>query len=223
MLYDDILNEKNTEKESVTHEVSGFYLVLKRIFDIALSFLALIILSPLFLILIILIKIDSKGPAIYKHSRLGKNGKSFNLYKFRTMVSNADEVFKNFTKEQKEEYEKFFKLENDPRITKIGNLLRKTSLDELPQVINILKGDMSIIGPRPVVLKEIDKFGDKKDAYLSVLPGISGWWACNGRSDTTYEERIELEMYYINNMSLKLDIACFFKTIKAVLKRDGAK
>lgn len=207
----------------ILHNNYNFYLTIKRIIDIILSFIALILLLPILIIIAIIIKIDSKGPVIYKHKRLGKNGKTIGIYKFRTMVENADEVFKNFTEEQKKEYEEFYKLENDPRVTRIGDILRKTSLDELPQIINILKGDMSIIGPRPVVVKEIDKFGNLKDKYLSVLPGLTGWWACNGRSSTTYDERIKLEMYYIDNQSLKLDIKCFFKTIMVVLKKEGAK
>lgn len=207
----------------ILHNNYNFYLPIKRIIDIILSFIALILLLPILIIVAIIIKIDSKGPVIYKHKRLGKNGKTIGIYKFRTMVENADEVFKNFTEEQKKEYEEFYKLENDPRVTRIGDILRKTSLDELPQIINILKGDMSIIGPRPVVVKEIDKFGNLKDKYLSVLPGLTGWWACNGRSSTTYDERIKLEMYYIDNQSLKLDIKCFFKTIMVVLKKEGAK
>lgn len=211
------------EEAVVENEKKNFYLVVKRIIDIVISLIGIIVAAPIMLIIILLIRVDSKGKAIYKHYRLGKNGKLIGVYKFRTMVINADEVFKSFTKEQKEEYEKFFKLENDPRITKIGNILRKTSLDELPQLFNILKGDMSIIGPRPVVEKEIEKFGYQKDKYLSVLPGLTGWWACHGRSATTYEERIELELYYINNLSFKIDLLCFFKTIGAVLKRDGAR
>ena len=215
--------ESALESEKVIFYNDGnSYLIFKRIMDFILSFIALVILSPILLIISLLIKIDSEGPVIYKHYRLGKNGKVIGVYKFRTMVKNADEVFRNFTKEQKEEYEKFFKLENDPRITRVGDFLRKTSLDELPQILNILKGEMSIIGPRPVVLDEIKKFGNLKCKYLSVLPGLTGWWACNGRSSTTYEERINLEMYYIDNQSLKLDIECFFKTILAVFKRNGA-
>ena len=204
------------------YEKESKYSVIKRIIDIILSLCALFFLWPILLLIALIIRIDSNGPVIYKHYRLGKNGKIFGIYKFRTMVSNADEILKNFTKEQKEEFEKNYKLENDPRITKVGDFLRKTSLDELPQILNILKGDMSIIGPRPVVLKEIEKFGNLKDKYLSVLPGLTGWWACNGRSCTTYDERIALEMYYIDNQSLKLDIKCFFKTILAVIKRNGA-
>ena len=210
-----LVNEFNYEKERV-------YLIVKRLIDIVICLIALFFLWPILLLISIIVKIDSNGPAIYKHYRLGKNGKIFGIYKFRTMVSNADEVLENFTKEQKEEFEKNFKLENDPRITKVGDFLRKTSLDELPQILNILKGDMSIIGPRPVILKEIEKFGNLKDKYLSVLPGLTGWWACNGRSCTTYDERISLEMYYIDNQSLKLDLKCFFKTILAVIKKDGA-
>jgi len=203
-------------------EKEGIYSIIKRIIDIVLCLIALLFLWPILLLIAVIIKIDSNGPAIYKHYRLGKNGKIFGIYKFRTMVSNADEILKNFTKEQKEEFEKNYKLENDPRITRVGDFLRKTSLDELPQILNILKGDMSIIGPRPVISKEIEKFGDLKDKYLSVLPGLTGWWACNGRSCTTYDERIALEMYYIDNQSLKLDLKCFFKTILAVVKRNGA-
>lgn len=204
------------------YEKENLYLIIKRVIDIVLCLIALFFLWPVLLLISIIVKIDSDGPAIYKHYRLGKNGKVFGIYKFRTMVINADEILKNFTKEQKEEFEKNYKLEHDPRITRVGDFLRKTSLDELPQILNILKGDMSIIGPRPVVLKEIEKFGNLKDKYLSVLPGLTGWWACNGRSCTTYDERIDLEMYYIDNQSLKLDLKCFFKTILAVIKKDGA-
>lgn len=208
--------------EETIYEKESNYSIIKRIIDIILCSIALLFLSPILCLIAIIIKLDSEGPVIYKHYRLGKNGKVFGMYKFRTMVNNADEILKNFTKEQKEEFEKFYKLENDPRITRVGDFLRKTSLDELPQILNIFKGDMSIIGPRPVILKEIEKFGDLKDKYLSVLPGLTGWWACNGRSNTTYDERIELEMYYIDNQSFKLDIECFFKTILAVIKRNGA-
>ena len=207
-------------EEVILYNESNSYLIFKKIMNFIISFIALVTLSPILLIISLIIKIDSEGPVIYKHYRLGKNGKVIGVYKFRTMVKNADEVFRNFTKEQKEEYEKFFKLENDPRITRVGDFLRKTSLDELPQILNILKGEMSIIGPRPVVLDEIKKFGNLKDKYLNVLPGLTGWWTWNGRSSTTYEKRIDLEMYYIDNQSLKLDIECFFKTILDVFKRN---
>lgn len=204
-------------------DTNELYLKIKRLIDIILSLTAIILLLPIFLIIIIAIRLDSEGKALFRHYRLGKNGKKIGIYKFRTMVINADEIFRNFTREQKEEYEKNFKLENDPRITRVGNFLRKTSLDELPQLLNILIGDMSLIGPRPVVEREIEKFGNRKNEYLSVLPGLTGWWACNGRSDTSYDERIELELYYIRNLSFKLDIKVFFKTIYSVLKKDGAR
>lgn len=199
------------------------YQIIKRGMDIVGSLLALVILAPLFVIIAVVVRLEDGGKAFYKHKRIGKDGKTIYLYKFRSMVVNAAEVFENFTKEQKEEYEKFFKLENDPRITRVGNILRKTSLDELPQLVNILKGDMSFIGPRPVVEKELEKFGENRDKLLSIKPGLTGWWACCGRSNTTYEERVALEMYYVEHCCLKLDIICFFKTIGAVLKRDGAK
>ena len=127
------------------------------------------------------------------------------------------------SKEQKEEFQKYYKLNNDPRITKIGGTLRKTSLDELPQLLNIIKGEMSIIGPRPVVSKELEKFGNDKKLLLSVKPGLAGLWACSGRSDTTYEERVKKELYYAKNCSMKLDTLCFFKTFLSVVKRKGAK
>lgn len=216
MKFENVLESE----EVILYNESNSYLIFKKIMNFIISFIALVTLSPILLIISLIIKIDSEGPVIYKHYILGKNGKVIGAYKFRTMVKNADEVFRNFTKEQKEEYEKFFKLENDPRITRVGDFLRKTSLDKLPQILNILKGEMSIIGPRPVVLDEIKKFGNLKDKYLNVLPGLTGWWTCNGRSSTTYEKRIDLEMYYIDNQSLKLDIECFFKTILAVFKRN---
>ena len=212
------------EKNQLNNNYSKkFFLISKRLFDIFCAIIGLILLSPFFLIIAIAIKREDKGPVFYKHKRVGQNNQDIYLYKFRSMVTNSQEILENFTKEQKLEFEKFFKLENDPRITKVGNILRKTSLDELPQLLNILKGEMSFIGPRPVVTKELEKFGNNVDKFFSVKPGLTGWWACSGRSDTTYEERVELELYYIDNQSLKLDIICFFKTIFAVLKRKGAK
>lgn len=199
------------------------YFYVKRISDFLVSLFALIILSPIFLILAIIIKIDSRGSVFFKHKRIGKNGKYIYIYKFRTMVNNAEELLKKFDEKQKEEFEKNFKLDNDPRITKIGNFLRKTSLDELPQLINILKGDMSLVGPRPVVDGEIDKYGFKKNKFLSVTPGLTGYWACNGRSDIDYDERIKMELYYVDHCSLILDIKIILKTVIAVIKKEGAK
>lgn len=190
--------------------------------DVILATIALVVLSPIFLIIAIAIKIESKGPVFFKHTRIGKNGKIIKLYKFRSMVINAEELIKSFTPEQMQEYKENYKLTNDPRITKIGKFLRKTSLDELPQLLNIIKGELSIIGPRPVVTDELEKYGANTKKFLSVTPGLTGYWAANGRSCTTYEQRMQMELYYIDNLSLKMDIKVFFKTIEAVIKREGA-
>ena len=198
------------------------YLAIKRLIDIIGSLIGIILLSPLYIIIAILIKFDSPGKIVFGHTRKGKGGKDIKVYKFRTMYSNANEIFESFTSEQKEEYYKNFKLDNDPRVTKLGGFLRKTSLDELPQLFNILKGDMTIIGPRPIVEKEISKYGDKAEKLFSVVPGLAGYWQANGRSDTTYEERVEMDMYYIDNMSFYLDVKILFQTAISVLKGEGA-
>ena len=198
------------------------YKAFKRAIDIILSFIGLIVLSPIFLIVAIAIKLDSKGPVFFKHNRLGKNGKTIKIYKFRTMCDHAEDMIKDFNEEQKREFKENYKLTNDPRITKVGNFLRRTSLDELPQMLNILKGDLSIIGPRPIIEEEIEKYGPNKAKFLSVKPGLTGYWQANGRSNTSYEDRIKMELYYVDNMSFLLDIKIFFKTILVVLKKDGA-
>ena len=189
------------------------YLAIKRLIDIIGSLIGIILLSPLYIIIAILIKFDSPGKVVFGHTRKGKGGKDIKVYKFRTMYSNASEIFESFTPEQKEEYYKNFKLDNDPRVTKLGGFLRKTSLDELPQLFNILKGDMTIIGPRPIVEKEVEKYGDKAEKLFSVVPGLGGYWQANGRSDTTYEERVEMDMYYIDHMCFTLDAKILFQTM----------
>lgn len=198
------------------------YLVIKRIMDIVGAVLGLIILSPIFLIVAIAIKVDSKGPIIFGHTRKGLYGKDIKVYKFRTMHKNSQEIFDNFTKEQKEEFYKNFKLENDPRITRIGDFLRRTSIDELPQLINILNGTMSIVGPRPIVEKEVKLYDNYAKKLFSVVPGLTGYWQANGRSDTTYEERIKMDMYYIDNRSFLMDIKIIFKTFGSVIRGEGA-
>ncbi len=212
-----------TQSDVKTKISKKVYIKIKRVIDVILASVALILLSPLFAIIAIAIKIDSKGPVFFAHKRIGKNGKIIKLYKFRSMVINAEELIKSFTPEQMKEYKENYKLTNDPRITKVGKFLRKTSLDELPQLINIINGDLSIIGPRPVVADELEKYGVNKDKFLSVTPGLTGYWAANGRSNTTYEQRMEMELYYIDNLSLKMDIKVFFKTILSVLKKEGAR
>lgn len=211
-----------TQSDVKTKISKKVYIKIKRVIDVIFASIALILLSPVFAIIAIAIKIDSKGPVFFAHKRIGKNGNIIKLYKFRSMVINAEELIKSFTPEQMKEYKENYKLTNDPRITKVGKFLRKTSLDELPQLINIINGDLSIIGPRPVVADELEKYGVNKDKFLSVTPGLTGYWAANGRSNTTYEQRMEMELYYIDNLSLKMDIKVFFKTILSVVKKEGA-
>ena len=199
------------------------YKYVKRFTDVLISSIALVILSPLFLLIAVAIKLESKGPVFFEHKRIGKNGKEIKILKFRSMVDNAEDLIKKFTPEQMKEFKQNFKLENDPRVTKFGKFLRKTSLDELPQLINIIRGDLSIIGPRPVILPELEKYENNKRKFLSITPGLTGYWAANGRSNTSYEQRMQMELYYIDNISLKLDLKIFFKTILSVLKKEGAR
>ncbi|WP_243895417.1 sugar transferase [Clostridium perfringens] len=210
------------EKYGINREESKIYLILKRMFDFISSLIGLIIFLPILIIIAVAIKLDSKGPIVFGHIRIGKNGQEIKVYKFRSMVQNAQEVFNNFTPEQKAEFNKNFKLENDPRITRVGSFLRKTSLDELPQLWNIIKGDMSVVGPRPIVKKEIIKYGDSFRKVFSVKPGLTGYWQANGRSDTTYDERVDMDLYYVNNRSLGLDFKILIQTFVSVIKKEGA-
>lgn len=199
------------------------YKIIKRIFDIFVSLVLSIIMLPFFILIAVAIKIDSSGPVFFVHNRVGKNGKRLPLLKFRTMVDGAENMIKDFTPEQRKEWEENYKLENDPRVTKIGKFLRKTSIDELPQIYNILVGQLSFVGPRPVTKEEIEKYGVNKDKVLSVIPGLTGWWACNGRSDIDYDERMKLELYYVEHASIKLDIKIMFMTVVVVVTHKGAK
>lgn len=214
-----------SEKEFNLGDKKRLYHFMKRFLDIVVSSVSLILLLPFFLILCLLIKIDSKGHVFYKHKRIGKNGKYIYLYKFRSMYSDADVRLQELLKDDtiRKEWEENFKLDHDPRITRVGKFLRTTSLDELPQLLNILKGDMSVVGPRPVIDGEIDKYGMNRNRFLSVTPGLTGWWACNGRSSTSYDDRMNLELYYVQNQSLFLDMKIIYKTFVSVLKRNGAK
>lgn len=205
---------------------NGLTLFVKRIIDIIGAIVGITILIPLTAIVWIMNKVNKEdGPLFYSQERIGKNGKHFKMYKFRSMVVGADEILKKMLEEDEElrkEFEETRKLKNDPRITKIGKILRKTSLDEFPQFINVLKGEMALVGPRAVVDGEIEKFGVHKKEVLSVKPGITGYWAANGRSDTSYEERVEMETFYANNMSLMLDTEILAKTVISVVKKEGA-
>lgn len=202
------------------------YLFIKRLFDFLASLAALILLSPLMLILAILVYLDDPGKVFYGHLRIGKNEKPFKVWKFRSMYMNADKMIDLLTPEQAKQYYTEFKIDNDPRITKIGNFLRKTSLDELPQLFNVLCNDMSLVGPRPLIESEIQTYyADMYDTLLAVKPGVTGYWQAYARNNATYQsgERQKMEMYYVHNASLWLDIKILFKTIGSVLKKQGAQ
>lgn len=220
-----VIEIKTEDEENKKTKIA--YKFIKRVIDIIGSIIGIVILIPVTAIVYMARKIlkEDDGPLFYEHLRYGKNGKQFRLYKFRSMCMHADKKLKEYlesNEEARKEFEKNQKLKNDPRITKLGNFLRKTSLDELPQMLNILKGEMSFIGPRPVVDGEIEKYGTNKAKLLSVKPGLTGYWQVNGRSNTTYEERMNMELYYVDNCSLWLDIKIFFKTFIAVFKKEGA-
>ena len=211
---------------SSTHNLTFKYnLAFKRLLDLILITVFSPIIIPVLLILALLTKLTSKGPIFYGHPRIGKNGKSFKCWKFRSMCINSQEILKEILEtnpQMRAEWEKDHKFVNDPRVTKFGKFLRKTSLDELPQLINIFLGQMSFIGPRPVTEEELYKYGEYKDYVLSVTPGLSGMWQVSGRSDTGYEERVFFDTYYIQNWSVWLDIWILIKTIWVVLNRKGA-
>lgn len=200
--------------------------LLKRTTDYIISILLLPFIIPLIVIFSILIRLTSKGPAIFTQERIGKNGRTFRCYKFRTMYVDAEERLKALLESNeklREEWARNWKLRNDPRVTGIGRFLRKTSLDELPQIFNVLKGDMSLVGPRPVVKDELERYYRESSAiYCLVPPGITGLWQVSGRSNTTYEGRVALDCWYVRNWSLWLDIVILLKTAKAVLKKEGA-
>jgi len=197
----------------------------KRIFDFILTIIGGILISPILVILAVIVGIDNKGRIIFAHRRVGRKGKPFPCYKFQTMVPDAQERLEEYLRENPEarkEWEASFKLTNDPRVTKLGTFLRKTSLDELPQLWNVLMGDMSLVGPRPIVVKEVKFYGENIEEYYMVPPGITGMWQVNGRSDTTYEERVAMDTWYVRNWSVWIDLVYLFKTVKAVFTGKGA-
>ena len=197
----------------------------KRIFDITATVIGGILILPVIAIVAILIYLDSPGPIVFGHKRVGQGGKEFPCYKFRSMVPNAQEALEIYLKENpeaREEWERDFKLKDDPRVTKIGKFLRKTSLDELPQLWNVLIGDMSLVGPRPIVRAEVEKYGEYINDFYLVPPGITGVWQVSGRSDTTYEERVLMDSWYVHNWSVWIDIVYLVKTVFAVIKSKGA-
>lgn len=200
-------------------------ILLKRILDIALIVLFLPLLIPIFLILALLVKCTSKGPVFYGHKRVGKNGKEFKAWKFRSMCVDSQEQLEKILATdpvRRAEWEKDRKFTDDPRVTKFGKILRKSSLDELPQLFNIFAGEMSFVGPRPVTESELDYYGNQKDVVLSVTPGLTGMWQVSGRSDTGYEERVNFDTFYIQNWSIWMDIWILIKTVWVVIKGKGA-
>lgn len=218
-------NKVLEQKEKKTfNEIT--YSFLKRTVDITASATALLLLSPVFLVTSLAIRKDSDGPAMFTQKRIGKDGKLFEIYKFRTMVPDADKkLFELLDKDEKarEEYKVNKKLKHDPRITKVGNFLRKTSIDELPQLINVLKGDMSLVGPRPYLPREKEDMGDYYNTIIESKPGITGLWQVSGRSNTTFEDRLEFDKEYTENKGFFYDMGLLTKTVGVVIHKDGAE
>jgi Undecaprenyl-phosphate galactose phosphotransferase WbaP len=209
-----------------SHKLKMFWnLAIKRFMDLSLVTIGGIIILPLLIIIALLVKVSSPGPVLYGHRRLGKNGKYFIAYKFRSMVKNSQEVLEQMllsSPELRKEWESNHKLKNDPRVTPIGKFLRRTSFDEFPQLLNILKNEMSLVGPRPVVDEEVKKYGKNFDRIFSVKPGLTGLWQVSGRSDTDYAERVAFDTYYLQSWSAWLDIWVLLRTIGVVIKGKGA-
>jgi undecaprenyl-phosphate galactose phosphotransferase len=221
--------QKNMEKllkrdEKFFGKVYSYHQI-KRLMDIVMILAAAPFILFVVLLVSLLILITMGRPVFYCHERIGKGGRKFILWKFRTMVKDADKKLQDYLEEHpgmREEWVLNFKLKDDPRITPLGQNLRRLSIDEIPQFWNTLKGDMSLVGPRPIVRDELDRYGDYKQAYLSVLPGITGIWQVSGRSDITYVDRVKMDIEYFENMSFGLDIKLLIKTVFEVIRRSGA-
>lgn len=213
------------ETSPVCFQYKPAYEIVKRLIDILCSLFGLIVLSPVFLVTALLIKLEDGGPVIYCARRVGRNGEGICIYKFRSMKRNAERLEDMLTPQELAEYRRNFKLARDPRITRIGNFIRKTSIDELPQLVNILRGELSIVGPRPVLEEETQLYGPYRSLLLSVKPGLTGLWQSKGRSRVTYEtgERQRMELTYIAQRSMWFDVKIIFWTVLAVLKMDGAQ
>ncbi|WP_184358446.1 sugar transferase [Rhizobium sp. BK602] len=199
--------------------------VLKRAFDVSAALAALILISPLFLMLMLLVKFSDRGPIFYGHRRIGHNGKTFRCMKFRTMVVDGDRVLQAYLQNNPramEEWRETRKLQNDPRVTLVGAVLRKLSLDELPQLINIIRGEMSVVGPRPVVEDELERYDASAIYYLQSRPGLTGLWQVSGRNDVSYESRVAFDTHYVKNWSLGSDMMIIAKTIPAVCLSRGS-
>ncbi len=234
MTSEDLECTANHEVMSVSREVGETILIsknkakmiIKRMIDIIGSIVGIILLLPLTIVIYIANIIEKdNGPIFYTQKRMGKDGKAFLMYKYRTMVVGADRILNKYLRENpeaKEEYAKYKKLKDDPRITKIGKFLRKTSLDEFPQFINVLKGEMSLVGPRPYLRREKKDMGVYYKYITAFKPGLTGFWQINGRSDVPFQDRLEMDMEYCRKSSLRLDIQLLLKTVAKILKREGA-
>ncbi|WP_411259273.1 sugar transferase [Terribacillus saccharophilus] len=213
---------KAVEANTVVMSEKKAYLITKRIIDIFLSLIGIILLLPVLLLIAIFIKLeDKKGSIIFRQERVGIHGKPFYMYKFRSMVSNAEELLKDLI-EQNEASGPLFKMKEDPRVTKIGRFLRKTSLDELPQLINVIKGEMSLVGPRPALPKEVETYTSFERQRLEVTPGLTCFWQVEGRSNIGFEEQVQLDLKYIEKRSFKTDIFLIIRTIKVLFGSNGA-
>ena len=206
------MEEKQLEIESESSMEFSLYEVIKRLIDVVCSFLGVLVLSPLFIIIAIIIKTTSKGPVFFYQKRVGKNGKEFYMYKFRSMVVNAEEL-KEKLADQNEMSGPMFKMKDDPRVTKVGKFIRKTSIDELPQLWNVLKGDMSLVGPRPSLPKEVAQFEEWMYKRLEVKPGLTCYWQVSGRNNIDFEDWMKLDIKYVDERSTWVDIKLIFKTV----------
>lgn len=206
------MEEKQLEIESESSMEFSLYEVIKRLIDVVCSFLGVLVLSPLFIIIAIIIKTTSKGPVFFSQKRVGKNGKEFEMYKFRSMVVNAEEL-KEKLASQNEMSGPMFKMKDDPRVTKVGKFIRKTSIDELPQLWNVLKGDMSLVGPRPSLPKEVAQFEEWMYRRLEVKPGLTCYWQVSGRNNIDFEDWMKLDIKYVDERSTWIDIKLIFKTV----------
>lgn len=190
----------------------SFYEVIKRVIDVVCSFVGVLVLSPLFVVIAIIIKFTSKGPVFFSQKRVGRDGKEFKMYKFRSMVVNAEELKEKLVA-QNEMSGPMFKMKDDPRVTKVGKFIRKTSIDELPQLFNVLKGDMSLVGPRPSLPKEVAQFEDWMYRRLEVKPGLTCYWQVSGRNNIDFEDWMKLDIKYVDERSTWIDIKLIFKTV----------
>ncbi|MEH7004718.1 MULTISPECIES: sugar transferase [Priestia] len=213
-------NEALLAQSLITVNDSRTYLIMKRLMDVTCSILGLIFLSFVFVVIALIIKLeDPKGPVFFSQKRIGKNGKPFHMYKFRSMVTNAEEKLQELLK-YNETTGAMFKMKNDPRITRVGRFIRKTSIDELPQLFNVLKGEMSLVGPRPPLQREVDDYTEYDMQRLLVTPGCTGLWQVSGRSNIGFKEMVELDLKYIETRNCKVDVKLVLKTVKIMIIPD---